>query len=53
MKAYKIMNSLFALADDVDFSNTCDTCKGGDLNVEVSKVAVTMFPKPQTVLDAK
>ena len=53
MKAYEIMNSLFALADDVDFSNTCDTCKAGDPNVEVSKVAVTMFPTPQTVKDAK
>ena len=53
MKAFEIMNSLFALADDVDFSNTCDTCKAGDPNVEVSKVAVTMFPTPKTVLDAK
>lgn len=53
MKAFEIMNSLFALADDVDFSNTCDTCKAGDPNVEVNKVAVTMFPTPKTVLDAK
>ena len=53
MKAFEIMNSLFSLADEVDFSNTCDTCKAGDPNVEVNKVAVTMFPTPQTVLDAK
>ena len=53
MKANEIMQSLFSLSDDVDFSNTCDTCKAGDPNAEVSKVAVTMFPTPQTVLDAK
>lgn len=53
MKANEIMQSLFSLADSVDFSKTCDTCKAGDPNVEVSKVAVTMFPTPQTVMDAK
>lgn len=53
MKAFEIMQSLFSLSDDVDFSNTCDTCKAGDPNVDVSKVAVTMFPTPYTVMDAK
>lgn len=42
MKATEIMNELFALSDRGDYSNTCDTLKAGDPDVEVKKVAVTM-----------
>lgn len=53
MKAIEIMQELFALSDDVDFSNTCDTCKAGDPNVIVNKVAVSMFATPDVVTRAK
>lgn len=53
MKAIEIMQELFALSDDVDFSNTCDTCKAGDPNVAVNKVAVSMFATPDVVAHAK
>ena len=43
------MNSLFALARQTPIKNTCDTCKAGDPEVEVEKVAVTMFPTPDVI----
>lgn len=53
MKAIEIMNDLFALAGEVELGNTCDTCKAGDPEAEVKKVAVTMFPTPAVVRGAK
>ena len=52
MKAIDIMNALFALARQTPINNTCDTCKAGDPEVEVEKVAVTMFPTPDVVRSA-
>ena len=53
MKAFEIMNTLFDLSDERDFSNTCDTLKAGNPNVETSKVAVSMFATPEVVKQAK
>ena len=53
MKAYKIMEGLFNLANERDYSNTCDTLKAGDPNTEVGKVAVSMFATPEVVKQAK
>lgn len=53
VKAFELMNELFALAGEGDYSNTCDTCKAGNPNVEVKKVAVTMFATPDVVRQAK
>ncbi len=44
MKAYEIMDALFAYGAGHDYSNTCDTWKAGNPDAEVQKVAVTMFP---------
>lgn len=52
MKAIDIMNELFALAYEHDFSETCDTCKSGDPETEVAKVALTMFPTPEVIRQA-
>ncbi len=52
MKAFEIMNLLFSLAAPIDLSKTCDTCKCGDPQKEVSKIAVTMFATPDTVREA-
>lgn len=53
MKAFEILNELFALAKEGDFSDTCDTCKAGDPNAEVTRVAVSMFATPDVVRAAK
>lgn len=53
MKAYIIMEGLFNLANERDYSNTCDTLKAGDPNTEVGKVAVSMFATPEVVKQAK
>jgi len=53
MKAFEIMDKLFGLAKHGDFSNTCDTCKAGDPNAEVDKVAVSMFATPDVIKNAK
>ena len=53
MKAYEILEELFALADERDYSDTCDTLKAGDPNVEVQKVAVSMFATVDVVKRAK
>ena len=53
MKAFEIMNDLFALAKDEDYTNSCDTCKAGDPDQEVTKVAVSMFATPDVVRAAK
>ncbi|MBR6789952.1 MAG: Nif3-like dinuclear metal center hexameric protein [Oscillospiraceae bacterium] len=53
MKAYEIMEKLFALArEDADFSSTCDTCKAGDPEREVTKAAVAMTATPEVVRQA-
>ena len=49
MKANEIMNELFALAREYEIKNTCDTCKAGDPEREVSRVGVTMFPTPDVI----
>ncbi|MBR5473272.1 MAG: Nif3-like dinuclear metal center hexameric protein [Clostridia bacterium] len=49
MKAFEIMDKLFALSDKRDFSSTCDTLKAGDGNVDTQKVAVAMFATPKVV----
>ena len=50
MKATEIMQKLFDLArKDADFSHTCDTCKAGDPEREVTKAAVTMTATPEVV----
>jgi len=53
MKAFEIMNELFAYAEDVDFSKTCDTCKAGNPEREVKKVAVTMIATVDIIRQAK
>ena len=52
MKAIEIMNELFGLANEEDYTDTCDTCKAGDPEKEVEKVAVTMFATPDVVREA-
>ncbi len=44
MRAREIMQALFALSEEADFSNTCDTLKAGDAEKEVQRVAVAMLP---------
>ena len=53
MKAREIMELLFSLSFERDYSNTCDTLKAGDPEKEVSKVAVSMFATPKTIAQAK
>lgn len=52
MKASALMEELFGLASDADYSNTCDTCKAGDPDIEINKVAVTMFATPDVIKQA-
>ena len=53
MKAYEIMNDLFSLASRMRDGRTCDTLKAGDPNVEVTKVAVSMFATVDIVRQAQ
>ena len=56
MKAIDIINDLYELTKNSDFgdySNTCDTCKAGDMNVEPDKIAVSMFATPEIIRQAK
>lgn len=53
MKAIEIMDELFKLANDRDYSNTCDTCKAGNPDIEVRKIAVSMFATPEVVRRAR
>ena len=48
MKAFEIMDALFADADRT-FDVTCDTCKAGDPNTEVHRIAVSMFATPNVI----
>ena len=52
MKAFEIMDDLFSLARPGDFSQTCDTCKAGSPQAEVTKVAVSMFATPEVIRQA-
>lgn len=52
MKVSEIMNDLFSLAYKQDFADTCDTCKAGDPETEVKRVAVTMFATPDVIRQA-
>lgn len=52
MKAYEIMDILFAMADMTGFENTCDTLKCGSADKEVKKTAVTMFPTVNVIKQA-
>ena len=49
MTAREIMEKLFSLAEPRDFSGSCDTCKAGDPDRVVDRVAVAMFPTPDVV----
>lgn len=53
MKAFQIIDKLFALADNRDYSKSCDKCIAGDCNADVTKVAVTMFPTPDVIKEAQ
>ena len=53
MKAIDIINGLFATAMERDYSRSCDTCKAGDPEAEVTKVAVAMFPTPDLIRQVK
>ena len=44
MTARELMEELFFLSEEADFSHTCDTCKAGDPDREVRRVAVAMLP---------
>lgn len=52
MKVNEIMNDLFSLAYRQDFIDTCDTCKAGNPETDVEKVAVTMFATPDVIRQA-
>jgi len=52
MKAFEIMEELFALSDDRDFTWSCDTVKSGSSDVETDKVAISMFATPEVVRKA-
>ena len=52
MNAQQIMDKLFSLSFDSDFSNTCDTLKAGDPKTEVTKIAVTMHATVEVVKKA-
>lgn len=44
MKINELMDELFQYGKDSNYTHTCDTCKCGDPEREVKKVAVTMMP---------
>lgn len=52
MKAVEIMNELFALAIEREYSPKGDSLKAGDAEREVVKVAVTMFPTVKVIREA-
>lgn len=51
MKAREIMEELYGRSSYK--GETVDTCKIGDLEVEVSRIAVTMFATPEVIRDAR
>ncbi len=52
MKAKEIIERLNALSQPVNDPDTCDTCKAGDPEREVTKVAVTMTGTPRVIREA-
>ena len=52
MKACELMEELFSLAPEGDYTDTCDTLKAGRPEREVSKVAVTLFPTVAVIRQA-
>lgn len=53
MKAKDIVNDLGKVADDRDYSNSCDQYIVGDCEKETSKVAVTMFGTAKVIKEAQ
>ena len=53
MKAFEIMEDLFSLSNPLWSEQTCDTLKAGDPNMEVTKVAVSMFATVDIVRQAR
>ena len=51
MKASELMAELFAMAEEWQ-GGTCDTCKAGETEKEINKVAVAMFATPDVVREA-
>ena len=49
MRARELMEELFALSEEADFSNTCDTLKAGDPDRELCRVAVAMLPTVEVI----
>ena len=49
MTARELMEELFALSEAADFSRTCDTCKAGDPDKEIRRVAVAMLPTVEVI----
>jgi len=49
MRARELMEELFALSEEADFSNTCDTLKAGDPDRELHRVAVAMLPTVEVI----
>ncbi|MBE7037212.1 MAG: hypothetical protein E7403_07960 [Ruminococcaceae bacterium] len=53
MKACEIIDKLFALAEERDYSKSCDKCIAGDENKEVKKIAVAMHATPNLLKEVK
>lgn len=53
MKACEIMEKLFSIAKERDYSKSCDKCLAGDANIEVKKIAVAMHATPKLLKEAK
>ena len=53
MKAIDIIEGLFNLADERDYSKSCDKCVSGNPEADVQKVAVAMFASPDLIKGAK
>ena len=49
MKAIELMEDLFSMSSPHDYTNTCDTCKAGDPQREVTRVATCMFATPAVI----
>lgn len=52
MKIRELFYDLCAMAPDHDYTNTCDTCKIGDPDAEITGVAVAMIPTPKVMREA-
>lgn len=49
MRARELMEELFSLSEEADFSSTCDTLKAGDPDRELRRVAVAMLPTVEVI----